>query len=404
MRRDAPPMTPVDRHSRRAPSRYKRWFQRKRFWVPPLVLLGLFFIASFALDPVVEWQTRERLKVLEPRYKVTFEDASLSPTKLKYVLKGLKVMRQSAGGEQLPYVNVERLELGIYGRELLHLHLVATIELDKPRLNLISAKQEEQQQLDPKIPDLSQKLADMVPLTIDRAQVREAALLFTDKTNADFPKIWIHKVDATLENLATRAALSRGEPTSLALSGTIQDSGELSAFLTADPLAKGLYFAGRASILNFELNELSKVMASKTGVSVSEGTLDLFAEFDCRAGRLEGGVKPVLKNVEVVKGKPGLGNALKALVADAAVNVLSDRVEGRDAVATVIPLRGDISAPDLQLWPAVIGVVRNAFVIGVSESFARLPLPEADPNEGPVKQVIEGLDKKDTPKAEPGRN
>ena len=299
---------------------------------------------------------------------------------------------------------VERVQLGIYGRELLHMHLVATIEVDKPRLNLIAAKAETEQQLDPKIPDLSAKLEKIMPLKVDRVQVREAAMLFTDKTKPEFPNIWIHKVDATLENLATRAALSRGEPTSVALSGTIQDSGELSAFLTADPLAKGLFFAGRASIQNFQLNELSRTMASETGLSVSEGTLDLFAEFDCRAGQLEGGVKPVLKNVKVVQGKKGLGNAVKAVLADAAVKVLSDRVEQRDAVATVIPLRGDINNPEIQLWPAVIGVLRNAFVIGVSESYARLPMAEANPKDGPVKQVIEGLDKKDTPKAAPGRN
>ena len=394
MRRDAPSV-PLSR---------RRWFQKKRFWLPPVILLSLFFILFFALDPIVEWQTRERLKILEPRYKVTFEDASLNPLKLNYVLEGLKVMRTSAGGEEMPYVAVERVQLGVYGRELLHGHLVATIQVDKPRLNLIAAKAEKEQQLDPKIPDLSEKLEKIMPLKVDRVQVREAALLFTDKTKPDFPKIWIHKVDATLENLATRAALARGEPTSVAVSGTIQESGELSAFLTADPLAKGLFFAGRASIQNFELNELSKTMASETGLSVSEGTLDLFAEFDCRAGQLEGGVKPVLKNVKVVKGKPGLGNAVKAVLADAAVKVLSDRVDQRDAVATVIPLRGDINNPGIQLWPAVIGVLRNAFVIGVSESYARLPPVEGDPKDGPVKQIIEGLNKKDTPKAEPGRN
>lgn len=402
MRPDAPSVPFSKRPSKQASRR--RWFQKKRFWLPPVMLLALFLILAVALDPIVEWQTRERLKIFEPRYKVTFEDASLQPFKLNYVLKGLKVMRQSAGGQELPYVSVERTQLGIYGRELLHMHLVATVEVDKPRLNLIAAKAEKEQQLDPKIPDLSEKLLKIMPLTVDRVQVRDAAMLFTDKTKPEFPNIWIHRVDATLENLATRAALARGEPTSVALSGTIQESGELSAFLTADPLAKGLYFAGRASVLNFELKELSKTMASESGLSVSEGTLDLFAEFDCRAGQLEGGIKPVLKNVKVVKGKPGLGNAVKAVLADAAVKVLSDRVGQRDAVATVIPLRGDINKPQVQLWPAVIGVLRNAFVIGVSESYARLPPAEAGRKDGLVKQVIEGLDKKDTPKAEPGRN
>ena len=372
---------------------------KKRYWVPPLIILALVVIAAIALDPIVEWQTRERLKMFEPRYRVTFEDASLAPFKLRYVMKGLKVVRQSAGADELPYVQVERMEAGIYGKELLHGHLVINIEVDKPRLNLIAAKQEDEQQLDPKIPDLAEKLAEAIPLTVDRIQVRKAALLFTDKTNEDFPKVWIHDVDGTLENLSTRAALSRGEPTAIALSGTIQESGALSVFLTADPLAKGLYFAGRANITGFELKELSKVMASKTGVTASRGTLDMYAEFDCRAGKLEGGVKPVLKDVEVEQGKPGLVNGVKAVLADAAINLLTDDAKNRDVVATVVPLQGDLTNPDIQLWPAVVGVLRNAFVVGVTESYSRLPPLEEDRN--PVEQVIEGLKKDDEPAAEP---
>lgn len=378
---------------------------KKRYWLPPLIILVLIVIFSVALDPIVEWQTRVRLgKVFEPRYEVSFEDASVNLFKLTYVLKKLEVKRRSAGGDKLPYMSAERIEAGIYGKELLHGHLVLNAQIDKGRLNLIAAKEEKEQQLDPKIPDFADKLAEAIPLTVDRIQIRKSALLFTDKTNEDFPKVWIHEVDGTLENLATRAALARGEPTSIAISGTLQESGQLSLFLTADPLAKGLFFAGRANVQNFDLKEMSNAMASETGLTASEGTLDLFAEFDCRAGKLEGGIKPVLKNVKVQKAKPGLGNAIKAAIADVAIKVFSDRVGDREAVATVIPLRGDITKPGIQLWPAVVGVLRNAFVIGVSESYSRLPPPEE--KKGPIKQLIEGLDKDKSPpaKPEPGRN
>ncbi len=398
MRGHAPPLTHSDRPAPRG-AHHRPWYRLKKVWLPPLILVTLFLVVFYGLDPVVEWQTRERFKLLEPAYKVTFDDASLQPTRFNYAVTGVKVTQP--GGEAHPYFMVDRMELGVYGKELLNFHIVAYMELEKPRLNFIAAEKKEQQQLEPKVPDLSEKLLQMVPLMVDRIQLRQGAVLFTDKTRPDFPKIWLHHVDGTVENLATRAALARGEPTSIALSGTLQESGELSVFLTADPLAKGLFFAGRANLANFQLKELSNIMASESGLSVSEGTLDLFAEFDCRAGKLEGGIKPVLKNVKVVQGKPGIGNAVKAWLADTAVKVFSDRVGDRKAVATVIPLRGDITKPELQLWPAVIGVLRNAFVIGVSEGYARLPPLEATEKEGPVKQLIEGLDKRDAPKAQP---
>lgn len=377
------------------------WRHHKRYWVPPLVLVALYLLVFFGLDPLVEWRTRKALELFEPRYHVTFEDASLQPTKFNFALTGLKITRQSAGGEQLPYVQVGRAEVSVYGRELLHFHVVARIDVDQPRLNLISAKREAEEQLDPKIPDLAAKLEALLPLKVDRVQVRDAAMLFTDKTNEDFPQVWVHDVDLVLENLATRAALARGEPTTLALSGTLQDSGEISAFLTADPLAKGLFFAGRAKVTNFKLEELSRVMASESGLAASEGSLDLFAEVVCRAGKVRGGVKPVLKDLKVVQGKPGLGNKLKAWLADSAVKLLSDG--DRAALATVVPIRGDLTSPDLQLWPAVAGVLRNAFVIGLTEGYAQLQQPDAEKKESVPEQLIEGLDKKKRPEAQPVR-
>ena len=380
---------------------HRPWYRQKKFWLPPVSLLVLVLLVGFGLHPLVMWQTRKRLAVLEPQLKVTFKDARLSPLHLTYVLTGLKVVKQPAGSEALPYASVEHLEAGVYGKELLRGHLVAWAALTNPRLNLISSPKKSEEQLDPEVPDLSAKLEAIAPLKIDRIEVRKAAVLYVDKSKPELPKVWLHDLDATVENLATRAALARGEPTTLALSGTLQDSGQLSVFVNADPLAKGLSFAGRANLLGFELKELGKTMASESGLTVSKGTLDVFAEFNCKAGRLAGGIKPVLKDVEVEQGKPGVANALKAVLADTAVNVLSNKKGDLDTVATVVPIHGDLTSPDVQLWPAVIGVIRNAFVIGVTESYTNLPPPQAREKENPVKQLIKGLDKKDQPRAQP---
>ena len=399
-RHHAPPFPAADVLPPRRETR-RPWYRQKKVWLPPVILLGLFLLIFFGLDPVVEWQTRKRLATLEPQLKVSYRDVRLSPLHLTLVLTGLEVIKQPGGSEQLPYVSIDRVELGVYGRELLHRHLVAWVRLDRPRLNLIAAHRKEDRQLDPEVPDLSAKLEAMLPLKLDRVEVRRAAVLFVDKTKPEFPEIWLHDLDLTVENLATRAALARGEPTTLAASGTLQDSGQVSVFLNADPLAQGLTFAGRAQLVGFDLVELGKTMASESGLTVSKGRLDVFAEFKCVAGKLEGGVKPVLEDVEVEQGKPGLGNALKAVVADAAVELLSDRVDGREVVATVVPIRGDLTSPDVQLWPAIVGVLRNAFVVGVTQSYANLPPPAAGKKEGPVKQLIEGLDKQQTPEAQP---
>ena len=58
-----------------------------------------------------------------------------------------------------------------------------------------------------------------------------------------------------------------------------------------------------------------------------------------------------------------------------AVKILSDRVPGRNAVATIIPIHGDLKKPEVQLVPTVLAVLRNAFVEGLSASLTNVPPP-----------------------------
>jgi uncharacterized protein involved in outer membrane biogenesis len=193
----------------------------RKWWL--LVPVVLLVAAALAVQPVVDWQTRKLFAVFEG-YTTSYESARLQLTKLDYRLSGVKIVKESAGGQKEPFVSWESLELGIDWRELLHGRLVARVELVNPRLQLISAKSKAQQQLDPEIPDLAAKLTALVPLKIARIAVKGAEVHFVDKTEPDFPRVWLHDLDATVENLATRAALEKGEATILALSATAQKS------------------------------------------------------------------------------------------------------------------------------------------------------------------------------------
>jgi hypothetical protein len=79
----------------------------------------------------------------------------------------------------------------------------------------------------------------------------------------------------------------------------------------------------------------------------------------------------------VKSARPGLGAKLKALLADVALDLFSDDVPGRDAVATTIPIRGTVDRPQVEGIPTILGIVRNAFVAGLANSLQNLPPKEA---------------------------
>jgi hypothetical protein len=80
-----------------------------------------------------------------------------------------------------------------------------------------------------------------------------------------------------------------------------------------------------------------------------------------------------------------------------AVKLFSDRVPGREAVATIIPIRGNLEHLDAQITPAIMAVLRNAFVEGLSSSLSSTPPPVANKDEGVVRPLVHAL-KKDEPR------
>ena len=152
---------------------------------------------------------------------------------------------------------------------------------------------------------------------------------------------------------------------------------------------------------DLKLAELYGFMASKTGIQAPEGTIEVFTSFTCKNGTLDGAIKPELKNVHVTSKDADLGNEIKAHVAQAALNLSSDRVPGREATVAIIPLKGHVTDPKAELWPTIISMLRNAYVSGISSGFDHLPLATASKPQDPLQQAKEGLSTESFPKAQP---
>ena len=394
----------------------------RRLAVVVLAAIALVIVAAaLALQPLAEWRTRRALAGLEGMTS-RFSSVRVSLRDLSYEIDGLRVEKRSAGGKALPFFEARRIRLGLLGREILRGHLVGRVDLDEPKLNLVqrsstegpgeaarpggedagrnprahAAGQEVQE-----APALGRALSRLTPFLLDRVQVRRGEILWVDAREPTRPELWFHGIEATLENFATRPALSRGEPTVLAARGTVQRTGKASLFATADPLAKKLTFAGQGRVEGLALAELGELIGAKSDVAPDQGTLDMSIRFRADDGRLSGGVRPILRGVGTRASKPGLAAKLKSFLADASLNIFKDDVPGRHGVATTIPIEGRVDDPNLQLVPTILGVVRNAFVRGLSDSLHGLPPPKAKEKQSTLEQARRALGKGRQPAAQP---
>jgi hypothetical protein len=387
--------------------------RRTRRIVIVLAAVALVLVAArLALDPLATWRTRRALAGLKGM-NATFSDVEVKLLDLSYAIHDLRIEKRAGGGAALPFFAVRKAQFGLLGKELLHRHVVAHVDLDGPKLNLIQADDRkgpaeaakpgveaaevaEKSAHEPgqevhETPALGKKLAALAPFRVDRVQVRRGEVLWIDAREPKKPRLWLHGVEATLENFATRPALARGEPTVLAGRGVIQRTGRVSLYATADPLAKKLTFAGQGRVEGLQLEELGELLAAKQAVVPDKGVLDMSLRFTAVNGALTGGLRPILKDAGTRAAAPGLGPKIKSALADASLEIFKDDIPGREAVATTIPLSGRVDDPELQLVPTILGVVRNAFVRGLADSLAGLPPPKAKKPEGILDQARRAL-------------
>jgi hypothetical protein len=378
-----------------SPLHWPRWL--RRLTVVVAVIGALVVIARLLLDPVATRVTRHGLAGMDGM-SGDFERVHVTVFGPGYTITHLKLIQDPGGDWREPIFYAEEVHLGIAWRRLLHGELIARVHIDEPKVTVIAQPGPSKVK---KAPDLSAQLQKVTPFKIDRIDIRRGEFLFRDPTQPGHPELWVHRLDLTARNLATRATLADDRGATIDAKGVVGHSGEMNLKVSADLFASPLAFEGRFEMIGLRVAELYAFIEPKTKLQTPRGTIDLFAEFKSKGGRLEGGVKPVLKDVDVRPAEPGAWDRFKAWLAEVGVKAAADHTE-RHAVATIVPIEGRLASPDIQLWPAILGVVRNAFVEGIAGGFAHLPPPVAPKKEGAVAQVKDALTKGNgPPKAQP---
>jgi len=376
-----------------------RWLRRLLFVVT--IFVALLVIIRVVLDPVATHFTRKALNDAKG-IEGDFHSVHVTVFPPGYQIRRIKIIEHPGGSWKQPMFYAERVGAVVDWRELLHARLAARARLDHPKI--VISKRAEKAEAKAGVPDVRDALERITPARVDRIEIRDGEILYRDLTAPREPEIWVHNLELAVENLATREEMTHGRPVTVSGRATLGRSGALTMFVSADPFARKLEFAGEAAIKGWKVAELFDLIEPKTKLQTPEGTLDVFAEFKSAGGMITGGVKPVLKNVKVRPTEDDFGNKLKAWIADKGLHLFSDRVPERNAVATVVPIKGRLDAPDIQLWPTVLGVIRNAFVEGISSGFTHLPPRTAEKPEGKVEQVKNALKKDEgPPKAQPSK-
>ena len=255
-----------------------RW--ARRLAVVALVLAALFIGVRVALDPLAARETRQGLARMHG-FRGTFDHVHVSLVPPGYTITHLKIIQEPGGRWDAPLFYADKIHLDLVFGRLLHRQLVAKVRIVGPKIVVENEGTKPGQK---RAPDLSAQLRQVTPLDVERIEIVRGEILFRDATQPRHAELWVHRLDLAAENLATRERLAAGRPATLSAKGTIGRSGQLSLFVSSDPYASPLAFAGRFEVVGLRAAELYDWIEEKTKLQApEEGTIDLFAEFRSRA-------------------------------------------------------------------------------------------------------------------------
>ena len=361
----------------------KRWL-----WLIPGTIVALVILVLIFLNPIVTYATQKGLDRIKGA-SGTFKALSVTILNPGYNVYGLKIVEMPVTAHKEPLFYADRVEMRWSWREILHGHLVRRVKIWKARVQVPMRQGDESKPSQPPL-EIAKTLESVPSAGLERLELVDSQVILVDETH-DNQRLWAHDLQLTLENMASRKKLMKGLPLLVTVRTKVQNSGQLTAFLTMDPFDKGLTFAGSVELKHLELSDLHQ-FTTIAGLTLPKGSIDVFASLTCKQNELTGGIKPILKNVKVESADNKLGDKLKALLADVAVKIFSDRVPGRNAVSMIIPIHGDLKKPQVQLVPTILAVIRNAFVEGLSASLTNVPPPQG--NGGILHQARQALSKK----------
>jgi hypothetical protein len=169
----------------------KRWHQS--VWMRVVTVLALLCLAVAVIrQPVTRWATRRSLDKMQG-YRGDFLDARISFLPLSYTITRLKLVPDDTS---LPTFYVERLQSGLFARDLIRGRLRAWANVERAKMTFFL--------IPIVIPDIAAILRQLIPFEVSRAQLKDGEVTVAlrhhrvgdeRRPEGKGPQLWFHDIE-----------------------------------------------------------------------------------------------------------------------------------------------------------------------------------------------------------------
>ncbi len=270
-------------------------------------------------------------------------------------------------GLGIPFTSIPLVNASLDWGALFDGHLVAEVVVHSPRINLVAAVEEADEQLEiaEEWLDLAERL---MPVRIDHFRVTDGAVYYLDPTQEPEIEIELTALNVDLRNLANTEGVIEEEFATLEVSTMVMHTGEFRMTVQLDPLSVTPKFNLDAELEHLQLTALNDFLDAYANLTVEEGTFSFFLEVAAEDGRFAGYVRPFLEDVRIVD-PDDAGEDLLQFLYESLVEAIRDILESpgeEDVIAARVPFEGEFEDPEVRVWESIISLLRNAFIESLS--------------------------------------
>jgi hypothetical protein len=369
---------------------YKKWFG----W--PLAILIIVILIRIALPYVILHFANKRLSKLDG-YHGHIRDIDLALYRGAYVIKDVYIDKVSNNQkERTPFFNSRRIDLSVQWRALLEKKIVGEVEFEYPvleyTLNKTVGKKAEKDTT-----DFIELVKDFMPLKINRFSVLNGEIHYVDpfsNPNLDVPLTSVNIEGTGLTNEAEKDDLL---PADINMTGKLYD-GNIMMGVKLDPLAKQPTFDLNGELTRTNLVYLNPFFTAYANFDLKKGSMALYTEFAAKDNGFKGYVKPLVKDLDIVQFEKKEGSVLQigweAFIGSVA-EIFQNQFKG--TLATKVPVEGKFTQPDVEVFDAILSVLKNAFIEALKPSLDySINIAKVEPPVEKKKKIFGIFPKKET--------
>lgn len=324
-------------------------------------IVVLLIAIRIALPHIIKYEVNKKLNEL-PDYTGHINDVDLHIYRGAYAINGVEIKKRN-GKVAEPFFSAGTMEFSVEWKQLLHGHLVAKVYIFHPMVNFVEGPTKEQSQTtaDKRWQD---KVKDLFPLKINTFKIEEGEIHFRNPYSDPRVDIYINNLQVLATNLTNSLKVAKTLASDLDASGNIMGTGKFTVGVKLDPFRKEPTFNLDMQVTSVPLVKLNDFLKAYGKFDVHKGTFSMYSEVAAKDGSYEGYLKPLLKDVEVVKWKEDIKKPFFTLVWKVVVGAVKDIFTNpkKEQVATRVPFKGSFGNTEVGIWTTIWELIKNAFI------------------------------------------